>query len=154
MRNTCPKCGTAYAAAVGRKFTCKCGTPVVVAPDGLTYQDAPAPTAPSVPAPVQAPEPTGVAFNFDEPSEPEPRPAKPAKAGKRPPRAEEDEEDLEPAPTRPTRKPSAGSGELGEYLAFRKFIVPVLIKLIFWFFVLVIALVGLGGAIFLAVSGG
>ena len=34
MKNTCPKCGTAYnvnASVVGRKFTCKnCGTPVIV----------------------------------------------------------------------------------------------------------------------------
>ena len=77
MKNTCPKCGTAYAVnagVIGRTFTCKnCGSALIVAEEGLTYKDAapaaPPPAPPATPA-APAPEPTGAAFNFDDESAP------------------------------------------------------------------------------------
>lgn len=80
MKNTCPKCGTAYAVnagVIGRAFTCKnCGSALIVAEEGLTYKDAapaapPAPPAAPAASAAPAPEPTGAAFNFDD--EPAPR---------------------------------------------------------------------------------
>ena len=120
MKNTCPKCDTAYnvsASVVGRKFTCKnCGTPVVVTADGLDYQNPPS----AAPAAAPVADAGGAAFDFDAPAaEVEDRKpakaAKPAKPAKSRPRddeeANEDEGDGLPSPRR--RKPGGGAGLAG-----------------------------------------
>ena len=156
MKNTCPKCDTAYnvtAAAVGRKFTCKnCGTPVVVTGDGLDYQNAPA--APPAPAPVAE-----AAFDFDaggdEVEERKPvRAGKPAKPAKRAARDKEPEDEFDDRPARPARGRAAGSGSMGEYLAFRKFVTPFVIRVVFWLLALLIVGGGFMFAALSAMSGG
>lgn len=56
MNNTCPNCGAVYNVAakdVGRKIRCKkCGTPLVVAEEGLVSDEPEVAAAPRRPAPV------------------------------------------------------------------------------------------------------
>jgi hypothetical protein len=152
MKNTCPKCGTAYAvnpSTIGRTFNCKnCGSALIVAKDGLTYKDAAAAPAPvAVPAPVAAPaEPAGGAFNFDEPApgrrdDDEDRPAKKKKwkreddeepEPKRKRKREEDaEDDFAPMTAPRRRQPSGG---FADYLTFQQFAMPLLAPVVFWTF--------------------
>jgi predicted Zn finger-like uncharacterized protein len=139
MKNTCPQCGTAYnvtPAAIGRKVTCKnCGAQLVVTEAGLEYQTPPVPaTAPAA----------GGAFDFDaaRAEEEPPRKAKPAKAGKRSRddvddadrgrrrKGEEDDDEDD----RPRRKAKKGSGKsfVSDFLFFREFIAPWVVKILFW----------------------
>ncbi|VTR95184.1 : DUF4282 [Gemmata massiliana] len=150
MKNTCPKCGTAYnvsASVIGRKFTCKnCGTPVVVTEEGLDYQNAPAkiPATASAPAPVAA---SGGAFDFDATEADERKSSRGAKASRpskerprdeeEPPRDtkkrrkyEDDEEDDIPA--RKPRRTGSEKNFVKDFLFFKEFVAPLFVKLIFW----------------------
>lgn len=160
MKNTCPKCDTAYnvsAAAVGRKFTCKsCGTPVVVTPDGLDYQSAP-PPVPAAPAGDNA-------FDFDAGDD---RPARPARKPGRPARPRADDERPEEAPRKPkprrrevadepaddfdelpgrkAKRPAGdGTSKVKDFILFREFIAPLFVKLLFVLAVFGILLGGFG----------
>lgn len=156
MKNTCPKCDTAYnvsASVVGRKFTCKnCGTPVVVTADGLDYQNPPS----AAPAAAPVADAGGAAFDFDAPAaEVEDRKpakaAKPAKPAKSRPR--DDEEDEKPPAAAddefdspPQRKPKKRGGEkslVKDFLFFREFIAPIIVKVIFILSLIGIVLSGL-----------
>ncbi len=164
MKNTCPKCDTAYnvsAAAIGRKFTCKnCSTPVVVTDEGLDYQNPPTKSPPAKATPPAAP---AAAFDFDagggdEQEERKPakgtKPAKAAKPAKRP-RDEEEEEKFEDDDynSSPRRKPKRKGNIVVDFLFFKEFIAPLFVKLIFWLLVLVIVGGGLVFALISVVSG-
>lgn len=159
MKNTCPQCGTAYnvtPAAIGRRVTCKnCGAQLVVTEAGLEYQMPPAPA----PAAAAAPAGTG-AFDFDAARGDEDasrKSAKPAKARRS--RRDEDEDDdrgrrrgsdeneeEDDDDDRPRRKEKRGGGGfISDFLSFREFIAPWVVKVLFW-----IAIVGLllGAALF------
>jgi predicted Zn finger-like uncharacterized protein len=149
MKNTCPQCGTAYnvtPSAIGRKVTCKnCGAQLVVTEAGLEFQTPPGSTA----------APAAGAFDFDAPrgEEDASRKSKPAKTGKTSRRDEypdgdeenrrgrrrkdkpEDEEDDRP---RRKAKKTGGKNFVSDFLFFREFIAPWVVKILFW-----IALVGL-----------
>jgi predicted Zn finger-like uncharacterized protein len=161
MKNTCPQCGTAYnvtPAAVGRKVTCKnCGAQLVVTEAGLEYQTPPAPA----PAPAAA-------FDFDaarESEEEAPRKSKPAKAGKRSRRDDDDEDegdrgrrrkreddeedDYDDRPRKKAKKKGGGGNFISDFLFFREFIAPWVVKILFW-----IAIAGLllGAVVFFVVA--
>lgn len=176
MKNTCPKCDTAYnvsAAVIGRKFTCKnCSTPVVVTADGLDYQNPP-----SAPFEAAAPVAGGNAFDFDAGGgdDEERKPVKAAKkAGKAAKSRDEDAE--EPAPKKakvkkadpepeggdedfdelPARKAKKGGGDknvVKDFLFFKEFIAPLFVKLIFFLSVAGVLLGGLGAVVFALISG-
>ncbi|HEY1187382.1 MAG TPA: DUF4282 domain-containing protein [Gemmata sp.] len=167
MKNTCPKCDTAYnvsAAAVGRKFTCKnCGTPLTVTAEGLDYQNPPA-SAP--PAEVAAPATGGGgAFDFGSGAddEDEPRPPKAAKKVAKPARgriedeevsgpkkakptkaaAPEDADDFDALPARKAKKKGGQKNIVTDFLFFREFVAPLFVKLIFFISVFGVLLFGL-----------
>ncbi len=164
MKNTCPKCDTAYnvsVSTIGRKFTCKnCNTPVVVTDEGLDYQNPPTKAPPAAKAsPAAKP---AAAFDFDAgggDEEEERKPAKPAKAAKPAKRPrDEDEEDPEELAdddfdAAPKRKPKKRSGEkslIKDFLFFREFIAPLVVKFVFVLalvVILVVALIGFVGAV-------
>jgi predicted Zn finger-like uncharacterized protein len=163
MKNTCPQCGTAYnvtPAAIGRKVACKnCGAALVVTEAGLEYQNAPAPAAAA---------PGGSAFDFDagrgdEGDDPRRKPPRPAKAGRRSRRDDDDGEDDDDRDRgrrrrdddgdddRPRKKAKkqAGGGFVSDFLFFREFIAPWVVKVLFW-----VAIVGLllGAVVFFVVA--
>lgn len=170
MKNTCPKCDTAYnvsAAVVGRKFTCKsCGTPLIVTAEGLDYRNVPPP--PALPAEPPAAVGADNAFDFDAPAgDEEPKPGKYAKAAKpvkdrsdgeeeapRKPksRRSEDEpkveDELDALPARkPKRKAGGDRSAIKDFLLFREFIAPMFVKLIFFFAIAGLVLIGLIGVV-------
>ncbi|MDY3553756.1 DUF4282 domain-containing protein [Gemmata sp. JC717] len=171
MKNTCPKCNTAYnvtAAAVGRRFTCKnCGTPVVVREDGLDYQSAAAPPAPE-PA-------SGNAFDFNagdeerppaksakkagrsgksrpDDDEPDDAPRK-AKGAKRPVDDDVSDDDAERLPARKAKTKGNQKSSLKDFLLFREFIAPLFVKLIFFLAIGVLVLVAMGSVAFGLIAG-
>ncbi|AWM38270.1 hypothetical protein GobsT_36090 [Gemmata obscuriglobus] len=174
MKNTCPKCNTAYnvtAAAVGRRFTCKnCGTPVVVREDGLDYQSSAAPPA-AEPAPAGADN----AFDFNAGDEERP-PAKsakkagrsgksrpeddefddaPRKAKSKKPPVDDDvsDDDAERLPARKAKPKGTQKNALTDFLLFREFIAPLFVKLIFFLSIGVLVLVGLASVAFGLIAG-
>lgn len=169
MKNTCPKCDTAYnvsAAAIGRKFTCKnCSTPVVVTAEGLDYQNPPAAAAPVEAAPAG-----GNAFDFDaggddeerkpvkaakkagkstksraeDDEEPAPKKAKAKKATDPEPEPEADDEDFDTLPARKAKKGGSDKNVVKDFLFFKEFIAPLFVKLIFFLSIAGLLLGGLG----------
>jgi hypothetical protein len=144
MKNTCPKCGTAYAvnaSVIGRTFACKnCGSALVVTAAGLDF-NSPAPAAPApAPMPAAAPAPAipGGAFDFDGPGGGDSD--RPGRKKKRARRDEEDEEE-EFVPRVAVRQRNTGGG-LGAYLAFREFLAPVVIQVVFWLLAVLIVIGG------------
>jgi hypothetical protein len=162
MKNTCPKCGTAYAvnaSVVGRTFNCRnCGSALIVAPDGLTYKDAAPAAAPPAAAPPPPPTPApaagGGAFNFDEPSpsrrgDDEDRPPKKKKwkrgdedEPERKRKREEEEEEEDFVPSSPIRRRKTGGG-FGDIVAFREFVIPIGIPILFWLYVVLMIIGGI-----------
>lgn len=176
MKNTCPKCDTAYnvsAAAVGRKFTCKnCSTPVIVTDEGLDYQNPPA----AAPAPLAAAPAGGNAFDFDagaddeerkpvkaakktgkaakardDEEEPAPKKAKAKKAAD--PEPEPEDEEFDALPARKAKKGGSDKNVVKDFLFFKEFIAPLFVKLIFFLSVAGILLGGLGAVGFALISG-
>ncbi len=143
MKNTCPQCSTAYnvtAAAIGRKVTCKnCNSALVVTEAGLEYQNAPAPRPAAAPA--------GGAFDFDAAptEEAAPRKSKPARSTQRDEsedggrgRRESDDDDDDEYVGRPRKKAKKGGGFVSDFLFFREFIAPWVVKILFWIGVLLL----------------